>query len=292
MTPNRRSGYTLLEVLLATTIAVILVGALYVTASAFIRRTQIGRETVEQATLVRALFARMDNDAAGVVNLSDATRFRMPQPQANTANNANTGTTGTTTTDPTATTSTSNAITLPLSVQGDATTLHLYVTRTPRELLTNDPNATSPVVSDLRRISYWFVDQGGKKGLARQESKLATSDDATGVQIGSPPNVDDETTFILADEVRSVQFRYYGDVGNGPDWQTSWDCTAMGADGVTPLGPPRAIEVTLQMALPRSLGTDGDEKTKTYRHVIHLMPSDGSPAGGTTGGTSGGGSTP
>jgi hypothetical protein len=193
---------------------------------------------------------------------------------------------------------TTSSIVLSLSVQGDSQTLFLYVTRTPRELYPSDPNAVVPTVSDLRRICYYFYDGGsGKRGLARQEIKQATSDDAWPGPVGVPPspmptapdNLDDGYTKLMAEEVRSVQFRYYGDPGTGLDWQDQWDCTTLGADGVTPIGPPKAIEITMEIALPRGPYDTGEERTKTFRHVISIASSDGQPLSSTT---TGGGSTP
>src|ERR1700723_751075 len=72
----RRSGYTLVEVLLALMIAVLLLGALYVAVDLQLRSAQQGRDTVEQSTIVRAAFSRFDSDAACVVSLPDPARFR------------------------------------------------------------------------------------------------------------------------------------------------------------------------------------------------------------------------
>jgi prepilin-type N-terminal cleavage/methylation domain-containing protein len=308
-----RGGFTLLEVVLATAIGVILLAALYVSFELYLSHIDRGRRQVEQGTLVRSIFDRMDADLGGCLNLSDPSRYRMQQNQANSANSANNANAATPTTTPATTTPggtstnggqttgtggiTTNSVVLSLSVQGDSQTLFIYVSRTPRELYPSDPNATVPPVSDLRRICYYYYDGGdGKRGLARQEIKTATADDAWPGPAGSPtgmptpPNdLDDGYTKLMAEEVRSVAFRYYGDPGTGLDWQTEWDCTTLGADGVTPIGPPRAVEITLEIALPRGAFDDGEERTKTFRHVVNIMASDGQPLSSTT---TGGGSTP
>ena len=53
-----RPGYTLLEVLLASAIGVLLMGALYVAMDVQLRHAQAGRELIEQGTLVRVDFPR------------------------------------------------------------------------------------------------------------------------------------------------------------------------------------------------------------------------------------------
>ena len=118
---------------------------------------------------------------------------------------------------------------LPFGVMGDDQSLHLFISNLPREIYSSngafgatDPSNTPPPVSDIRRVSYWLV--GGEDnpgGLARQEVSLATSDDALQ---NLPPGVDNENSFIIADEVRSLQFQYW----DGTDWQDSWDSTNSG----------------------------------------------------------------
>ena len=53
--PTRRGGFTLLEVLLASALAVILMAALYVALDVQLRLADAGRESIEQATLTRAI---------------------------------------------------------------------------------------------------------------------------------------------------------------------------------------------------------------------------------------------
>src|SRR4051812_9336357 len=57
-----RPAFTLLEVMLAMAIGVVLLGALYVAINVQIRHAQSARVTVEESTLVRALFSRMAQD--------------------------------------------------------------------------------------------------------------------------------------------------------------------------------------------------------------------------------------
>ena len=139
-------------------------------------------------------------------------------------------------------------IVLPLGVMGDNQTLHLFISNLPREIYSssddfaNAAQGNAPTVGDVRRVSYWLAgDEDRPGGLARQEVPVATGDDALE---NLPPQVDNETSFILAPEVRSVQFQYW----DGNEWEDSWDSTELGPDGVTPIGSPLAIAVTLTFA--------------------------------------------
>lgn len=328
-----RRGFTLLEVMLATAIAVLLLGGLYVAVDMQLRYAQDSRDIVQESTLSRAIFARMDTDGSQVVDLCDPARFRLASgsdtgtssTSSTTSGTSSAGaaasSTGATTTSTTGatggassgsstasgSTSTTSGVTtnvvVPLGVIGDAETLNLFISTVPREALAtlNTQDATAPVVSDLRRVSYWLVGgDSGPGGLARQEIPIITSDDALE---NLPPGIDNESSFVIADEVTDLSFQYF----DGTDWQDSWDSTTLGADGVTPIGSPRAIAVTLSIARPKSPGVPqtGDPATKTYRHVI-VIPSangttvmtpnttgtTGTTGSGAAGGTTGGGSTP
>ena len=287
---RHRPGFTLLEVVLATGIAVLLLGGLYVAVDMQLRYAQDSRDMLQESTLSRALFDRMDADASQVVDLCDPARFRLAAaPAVQTTPPATEG--GGSTTNPSTSTTTESgtaaSIVVPLGVEGDSQTLHLFLSRLPREALAdlNDPTAAPPVVSDLRRVSYWLVGGGDSPaGLARQEVPLVTSDDALQ---NLPPGIDNEDSYVLADEVRSLSFQYF----DGTDWQDSWDSTTLGADGITPIGSPRAIAVTIGVARPRSPGgpPQDDSNLKTYRHVLIIPSANGTTALNTPGASPQGG---
>jgi hypothetical protein len=144
------------------------------------------------------------------------------------------------------------------------------VSRVPGDLnFTPNGQAAQPVSSDLRRITYWQAGGNDTLGLARQEIKLATSDDAI---ITVPPDIPDEPSFVIAEEVKRLQFRYF----DGTSWQDTWDATAAGSTG-TPLGPPLAIEITVGVASSGSndLAPDSKPTWKTYRHVVAIPTANG-----------------
>ncbi len=307
----RRSAYTLVEVLLALAIAVVLLGALYVAVDVQLRTAQAGRDKVEQSTLVRTIFNRFDSDAACVVGLADTARFRRMQTSAASsastasaaggASTASTPSSSSATTTSSATTSTITSLSstgtvstytnangvqvviLPYGVIGTAQTLNMFVNRVPREMLNaqiQQQEGTIPLAGDVRRISYWLLDGGG---LARQEVKVLTSDDSGAIDQNSlPPNVDNPKVFI--EEVKSLQFEYF----DGTNWNDSWDSTQASTDGLTPIGSPVAIRVTVGVAQ----AGHPDLQPKSYQHVITFPTANGTTVmQQTTPSTTGGGTT-
>lgn len=286
---RRRSAFTLLEVLLATAIGVLLMAALYVSMDVQLKHVQVGRDVVEQSLLTRALLTRMGNDIASSLgpvapnrSSSSSGAGAATATTGSTASTSSTSPTGTTSgtgltsgttssssSGSTATSSLTGPVQFNLGVQGDANRLTIYVSRVPREIVwSNDATASGngqPLVSDLRRITYWLAGgTGDPAGLARQEVKVATSDDAIN---SIPPDVPDELSFVVAEEIKSLEFQYY----DGTNWQTSWDGTTPGLDGTTPIGPPLAIQIKVGVASKYA----GPDSVKIYRHVVAIPTANG-----------------
>jgi prepilin-type N-terminal cleavage/methylation domain-containing protein len=316
---RRPSGFTLLEVLLALAISVILLSALYAAIHVQLRQAQAGRDLVEQSTLARALTNRINQDVASAVTLVDPARFRRSSnsgsgsgggsgggtgsgssaggtttpgtttPGTTTpASGANSGNSGssnassasdssnTSNSSSSSSSSTNATITLPLGIQGDNSTLNIYMTKVPREAFGATTNDAGIITSDLRRISYWLADGG----LARSEAKVITSSDVVNNQtMGSG---EDAAKAVIAPEVKSLAFRYF----DGTTWEDTWDSTATGSDGVTPMGSPRLIEVTLEIA-GKAARPGQEAKVKKYVHVIAVQTASGPDPT-----TTGGGATP
>ena len=183
-------------------------------------------------------------------------------------------------------------ILLPYGIIGDADTLNLFVSQVPRELINaqlQQQEATSPIAGDLRRISYWYVPGNGTDsgGLMRQEIKLVTSDDSGVIDQGVlPPNVEADPKYLMAPEVQSLQFEYF----DGTEWQDTWDSTQFGVDGITPIGSPVAIAVTIGL----TQADKPSQPVKTYRHVIQVLTANGTTLQADSPATTliGGGATP
>lgn len=277
---NRRQAFTLLEVLLASAIALLLMGALYVAVDIQLKQAQAGREVIEEITLTRALLARISADVSATVGPLQSSPSTGATAGATTGTTT-TGTTSTTgTTDPTTasttgtttTTSTTSAI-VNIGVQGDGGRLVLFLSRVPRELNVTPEQAANevlPLVSDLRRVTYWLVgNETSAVGLARQEYKIVTSDEAIN---GGLPDGSEDLNFVIAEEVKSLGFQYF----DGTTWTDTWDGSLPGTDGVTPMGPPVAIAVTLGIYSPgMATPNSGETPMKMYRRVIPIPTANG-----------------
>jgi prepilin-type N-terminal cleavage/methylation domain-containing protein len=289
-------GFTLLEMMLATLVSVMLMGALYVAVQVQLRHAQEGRDVIEQSTLAHNVMSRMTNDIRNCVTtvspvvptplLTQAADASTPAAGSSTtapasgtdtsSASSNTGNTSSTTTNNSSADSNSSsgstASSLPLtrdtvqfqlSVKGDANSLSLYISRLPYVYERNV--LPGQVLSDLRLVSYWLGTDGSTiLGLVRREFTDVTSDEANGVASG--PN----TGVIIAPEVQSLRFRYF----DGLKWFDAWDGTQSGLDGLTPIGPPVAIEITLGLA-------SSDQRpwvqptVRYYRHVVPILTADG-----------------
>jgi hypothetical protein len=285
--PGGRPAYTLLEVLLAATIGVLLLGALYVAVDIHLRHAQIGREVIEQSTLARRLITRMASDLTPNLAAPEPARYRQSnsppggaagQGGATPPAGGTTAGTGTGATTPTATASTPAAATtggliqptFNFTVQGWSDRVIVYATRVPRELLQrpSSPDADPvQVFGDLRRISYWVEPEGSPTaGLHRKELKLLTAETSDDEAFQADEGAEGRP---LAEEVRSLAFQYW----DGSAWQDTWDGTAVGGDGVTPIGPPLAINITLGVALPG--GQAGEPRLKVYSYTVSIPTANG-----------------
>ncbi|HXG13175.1 MAG TPA: prepilin-type N-terminal cleavage/methylation domain-containing protein [Gemmataceae bacterium] len=291
MTTRRmnRPAYTLLEVLLAMAIGVLLLAAVYVALDVQFHAAQAGRDLVEQSTLARALLNRLSNDISQSLGTIDPSRYRpsgqqsgstgqtTPAPSSGGSGATGSGGTGSPASDGSsdAAAATSQvidptgAVTFNLFVQGDATTLTLYISRLPRELNALLGAESMPVLSDLRRVTWWLAgNPDAPLGLARQEVKVATSDDALGPPV--PEGADE--AFLIAEEVKYLRFSYF----DGTAWQESWNGAQMGSDGRTPIGPPLAIAIEIGIIPPGSRDRPSDETAlQKYRHVVAIPTANG-----------------
>src|SRR5262245_42423783 len=191
-----RRGFTLMEVLLASAIAGLVLYAVYTAIDTQMRFAAEGRAIVEEATLARSLMARISADVQPCVGLADPSRYKQQQnssgsnqpgqsgqpaqgqpasnttPQPMTGGSQPSGNGGTT--DQTMTTISPDVI---RSFVGSETSLRVFISKVPRVLqspanmtttTTGPDGQTAPdqLESDQRVVAYWFIEGAG---LARHD---------------------------------------------------------------------------------------------------------------------------
>jgi hypothetical protein len=152
----------------------------------------------------------------------------------------------------------------------------VFASRVPESLVNPEAAADPSLVlpGDLRRVTYYMASDGS--GLCRQERPWVTAD---GVRNSVDPDYSTEAADLIAPEVKDVTFEYL-DAASG-EYLPSWDGGAVGADGVTPTGPPRAIRVTFSLEFP---GPRGGPTQKQIQQVFPVRAAVGmyAPSTGTT----------
>lgn len=257
-----RPGFTLLEMILALAIGLVLMISLYSVLNMQVQQAQVGRLKLEEATLARDIRKRMTLNILSHVGPANPA----PTPAASSSSSS-----ASSSTSSSYTTTINEAFLFNNGVYGNSGLLVLSTSKVP--LAASNGNTRAPVtdtpldqatVSDLRRISYWI----SSEGLCVQELDNATSNDMNSF----PPDVPPGTYKVLAPEVKDVVFEFW----DGTGWQTSWDGTQPAADGVTPMGPPSAIRITLTFF--RKTGDDSADEKSTYPFVVAIPAGNNFPS--------------
>ena len=254
-----RSGYTLLEVLIASAIGVLLLAALYFAFDLTLRSSDAGRTLVAESDLNRAVINRMTLDLSSPLGVLPPMSGGTSSGTSSTAEITDTPTpsTTTTTTEGSASTASNPLLSFQAGLIGTSEQMILFVSKLPQWLSDreSDPNAVIP--SDVRRISYYLHSSG--KGLCRQDRQWITAD-----RVGNSTELDRDTedTDIIAPEVVALEFGY----ASGSGYVSEWDGTQAALDGTSTTGPPRAIKVTLTFEFKDRDGATAQKK------IVHVFP--------------------
>jgi prepilin-type N-terminal cleavage/methylation domain-containing protein len=301
-TRSERRAFTLMEVLLASAIALVILSGIYVAIDTQVRIAEQGRNLIDRATLARSLTARVTADVAPCGGMPDPSRYRSSSSSPSSSSNPSSGgsggsgsgrTTTTTTTTTTTQNSSSNSSSSPSSgsssnssgtttttqtdslraFYGQETYLRAFVARVPRSIALSttaggaSTAGTTAVESDQKMVIYWLAGAGSNQplGLARYEIPLTTSVDGVPDVVGSS----DEGKYVIAPEVVSLLFEYYD--ATTSTWSTSWDATQLSSqDNMTPIGPPQAIRMTFELLPP-----PGETKNLKFEQVIAIPTANG-----------------
>ena len=249
-----RSGFTLIEVLLAMSLLVVVVSAAYAGMETLRRVTTLGRDASAERQLSRAIRARFLTDLRSV-------RFAPPEvPPGEEEPPAGDGAAA----DPGAATAAVEPVAVPVpevGVTGDAQTLTIYSALPGRGLdyatggAGADPGVRS---SDLRTVVWFMAGEGGALASAvagRDGPGLARLEGDTPAVAAAETTGDNDgllaAATLLAPEVTALQFRYF----DGVDWVGSWDSALTGS-------LPRAVEMQFQLDLDGPDGFEGAEENR------------------------------
>ncbi len=312
--PVRRSGFTLLELLLATLAGVMLLGGLYMAMNMTLQQTQSARDAAYTEDLTRGVFNRISLDLAGTLGPL-APKSGTPSPSSSTTTTVTVTATTTTTTPKGTSSSTAAASSTSTSssgtaqsgvanvpfqsgIMGQQTQLVVFNSRVPDVLSTpgmltqlyQTQNSTDVVPQgDLRRVVYWLGNNGG---LYRYETPYVTGDQVW--NLTDLPITDDDA-YLLAREVKDLYFEYL-DPSSG--WGTTWDGTGSTSPPSSgSAGPPPAVRVTLTFEFPNAKGGPpvriqnsqtfaiGSAAGPVTQTVNDPVSSSGSSTGGSSGST-------
>ncbi|VTT99346.1 hypothetical protein : : T2SJ [Gemmataceae bacterium] len=281
MTPRtrRRSGFTILELLLASVIGAMILGGLYVVMNMTVNQTQASRDAMDAESTSRAVFNKVGLDLSNVLGPAPPKSGGTPATGSTTGATTGGTTTGETTaptddtgTDPAATDTAGTSTTagtdaaggtqnfpFQVGVLGTSTQLTIFASRVPDVL--GSPGGLGASgggqgASDLVRIDYWQ----GSGGLCRQERPWVTAD-----QVGNTFSFDqaNESVSLIADEVTEVLFEYY----DGTSWVETWE----GGSGTIPT-PPVAVRVTLAFSRPAAQGAAAQSRIVTQTIPVRTAP--------------------
>jgi prepilin-type N-terminal cleavage/methylation domain-containing protein len=301
LSAHRRRGFTLLEVILATMLAVVLMGGLYVALSMSLKQTQTSREALEIEDVSRSVFNKIGVDlsnilgpsapnsggtapsgASGPAPTSSGTTPTNMSPTNTTPTGTGTGTdtggmTGDMTTPPaddgsmqptTPTTEQSQQLSTLLQFQtgvfGNSEELTIFASRVPSVLSRPGALAVGGTGTQQRSDLVRIDFWRSEFGLCRKERPWVTADFVGGASSTIDRSTEDRD--VLAAEVTGATFVYLG--SDGTEYDT-W-----GQDSVSPPGPPAAIRVTLTFTFPDARG--GPDITREVSQTIIVRTAAGS----------------
>lgn len=256
MRRSSRSGFTLMEVIVASALSVLVMAGVGAAIQFYLFQVTKSQTSIEEAQLARAIMRRIETDLKSAVWKHEIDFSSVESLAAGTATSGaataglptttGTGSTtsGSTTTDPTAEEEVfSEAMPTTVGLYGSAMELQVDISRLPR-IDEYDPQYTSltdrkigDIPSDIKTVTYFLIQPGVSAighgaigdaalsdtqfGLVRRELDRAVTQYAlnNGDTLGL-----DASAKVLAPEVSMLQFRYF----DGFQWVEEWDSEAMG----------------------------------------------------------------
>lgn len=266
----KRIGFTLIEVLIALGVTGLLVILIQSAISVYRQVRVTGREQIEQAQIVRAVYRKIEVDIRSVIFSVEETQEQGTD-QEESADGSNSSSEVTDASDAVSRSS--------VGIVGTADALVLHISRPPRDMNYLSFQETGDLTSrssDLISVTYLLADSNGGSlaqavtnfvsesqttshssvlGLARLEGDRFAMENAD-----ENGNIDElaKTANLLAPEVVQLQFAYF----DGEEWQESWDSKEIGA-------LPRAVKVSMAFRLP---GYDENPQAVHLQEIVIAVP--------------------
>jgi len=296
-----RSGYSLMELLLALGLSVLVVLAIGLAIQIYLVSLTKQQARIERKQIVRSIFAMIGNDLrAGVqYKASDysgldtlvQTQIINQQSLIPTVLDEEEGgdeqvdeeskETGVIVED---------EVAFRPALLGSESAIMIDISRLPRldqyNPLVAAADLETQTPSDIKSLAYFvslnkggieeqldFAESRAEGGLYRREIDRSVADHMGDYQLLSEA---DQYTRLVAHEIAEIGFRYY----DGEEWQSAWDSAEARRF-------PSAIEITIVIAPERSVassqsysyGGPDEEATEFYRYVVHLPVTDLAPSG-------------
>ena len=296
---RNRSGFTLIEVMLAVALSAFLLGMISTAVYLNVRVLQQQQIEIERSQIARNVLASLTGDLrAGIqykpadvtgldaLSVSQAAIAGLLGGMEGVDASAMAGMMGGAAEEETESTATQNIASgqtevLRPGLYGNATEIMIDISRLPRidqynPLVVGSSSDAISLPTDVKTISYFVSedseasvqmqvgqDQGTGGGLFRRQLDRAVASFSSDLaaSLATMGN-----TKLIAKEVIGIQFRYF----DGEDWVTEWDSDEEG-------GFPAAVEITVLIDNERAIATDtpyrmeqNPETGKTYRTVVNL----------------------
>ncbi len=278
-----RAGFTLTEVLVALSLSLVVMGAIYSALGLHWKYSTAGRVDVERMQLVRAVALRIERDLRSTLFVAPPATASSETAAASSATGSaatgsasgatssatsatGTGSTSGSTASSSSSSSDSASTELP-GLYGSASQLLIHASRPAGDLNYTSlamGASVSSRLSDTLSIAWFLAGGEGSlaasvagPGLARMEGdRMALKYADTSGDVGAMSG----NTEIVAPEVTRLAFRYF----DGVDWTTEWDSTVM-------QGLPFAVEIEFTVS-HAGLGKFAPPVDTTQRIVVALAP--------------------
>ncbi|MFI4875488.1 MAG: prepilin-type N-terminal cleavage/methylation domain-containing protein [Blastopirellula sp. JB062] len=298
----RRRGLTLLELVVASAIAVVLMAAVSAAIHMFSRSVDVGRTNIEEAQLARAVMKLIEDDLRNCIWKNDIDFSSVEALASNAGAGAASSMLGDlgdadlggldslteqSTESNTADLAASEVPAMEIGLYGNATELQFDMSRLPRvdeydpEYVGFRSQRLADRPSDVKTVTYYLLIPGSayqgvvgdpadrtaeQSGLVRRV--LDRSITQWALDNGDTQQLD-ATAEILAPEISYLTFRYF----DGYQWYEEWDSSTMG-------GLPLAVDITIAIRATDERGgaAEGDEAVAVgmaegdmvYRRLIRI----------------------